>query len=444
MQSTPDGLVAALPAVAPGTILQYRVHVTLQGGDVLSFPDNAADPFYETFVGEVIPLYCTDFESDPAANGWRNALLEGTDTEGANDWQWGVPAGTPGSGDPTAAYSGARVYGNDLGGGDYNGKYQSDKVTALYAPPIDVGDYAQVHLQYRRWLTVESGNYDQARILSNGTEVWRNFVPATGADVHHEDREWRFHDVDLSSTISTERKVQVQFTLSSDAGLEFGGWTIDDFCIVAIPELPTPTCGDGNVDPNEACDDGNTEDGDGCSADCKVEVPPDPICGNGSIENGEACDDGNQQDGDGCEHDCTQTPSGGPGGPGSDGSSGSDGSGGSGGSSGSDGSDGSGGSDGSSGSGGSGGSDGSGDSNSPGSGTTGNQTNGPDDPDACINADCSSPGPQSSPLPEEGGCSCQLQADPSRSLRGTASRALVLALGFAIWLVRRRRHPIHG
>ncbi|MCB9655936.1 MAG: DUF4215 domain-containing protein, partial [Deltaproteobacteria bacterium] len=453
MQATTDGLVASLPSASDGTVLQYRVQVTLESGAVLSFPDNPADPYYETFVGDVIPLYCTDFESDPAEDGWHNALLEGTNTEGANDWQWGVSAGTAGSGDPAAAYSGTRVYGNDLGGGDYNGKYQADKVTALYAPVIDVGDHTNIHLQYRRWLTVESGNYDQATIWSNETKVWHNLVPTNGPDVHHEDREWRFQDVDLSSTLTDDHKVQIQFTLNSDGGLEFGGWTIDDFCVVAVPEVPTAVCGNGTVDPEEMCDDGNTDDGDGCSAvctieakpepvcgngeiegdetcddgnaqngdgcsaDCAIEPPPEPSCGNGEVEGDEACDDGNEQDGDGCEHDCTLTPTDGTG-PGSDdGTTPSDGSDGTG----SNGSDGSGTSNGSDGA--NGGADGS-------DGETSQCTAG---------TDCPSTVPGPTAPPDGGGCSCQLKVDASNTFGAAAGRSILFILGFAVWIVRRRR-----
>ena len=44
----------------------------------------------------------------------------------------------------------------------------------------------------------------------------------------------------------THTDVQVKFELESDQGLEFGGWTIDDFCVVAYdalsesPDLPVP------------------------------------------------------------------------------------------------------------------------------------------------------------------------------------------------------------
>ncbi len=102
--------------------------------------------------------------------------------------------------------------------------------------------------------------------------------------------------------------MQVDFRLTSDAGLEFGGWTIDDFCIVAFDDVTPPArCGDGNVDPGEQCDDGNAAGGDGCENDCTI-TPKAPTCGDGKVDPGEVCDDGNGADGDGCESNCTPTP----------------------------------------------------------------------------------------------------------------------------------------
>ncbi len=302
------GLESLIPTQSAGEVVQYQVRVTLENGEVVSFPNNAADPYYEFYVGEVVNLYCTDFESDPDAEGWSHELLQGEDQEGADDWQWGAPVGVQGSGDPSSAYSGERVYGNDLGGGNYNGQYQPNKVNVLHAPPVDVMAFSQVRLQYRRWLNVEDAQFDEATIESNGQEVWSNLDTGPMGDTHHEDREWRFHDVDLSGTINNGQ-VQVDFKLSSDGGLNMGGWTIDDFCIVAIDEGPVVRCGDGMVDPGEACDDGNKVAGDGCENDC-TPTPAQPACGDGNVDPGEACDDGNLVSGDGCESNCTITPDG--------------------------------------------------------------------------------------------------------------------------------------
>lgn len=299
------GFAAEIPAQRPGQVVEYQLRVTTEAGDLIPFPDNRASPWYELFVGEVIPIFCSDFETEASQSGFAHELLAGENREGADDWQWGVPQGTTGSGDPSLAHSGQRVYGNDLGGGNYNGRYQPGRQNVLHAPVVDVTGYTNVRLHYRRWLNVEDGNFDKAEILSNGTVVWANLDTGDGGNTHHEDKEWRFQDVDLSSSI-VDGKVAIDFRLTSDGGLEFGGWTVDDICIVAFDD-GAPRCGDGNVDPGETCDDGNLAAQDGCENDC-TPTPIPAACGDGKVDPGEACDDGNVTDGDGCDASCVPTP----------------------------------------------------------------------------------------------------------------------------------------
>jgi MYXO-CTERM domain-containing protein len=192
------------------------------------------------------------------------------------------------------------VFGNDLGGGVYNGKYQPEKTNALTSPPIDTRGFTKVRLQYRRWLTVEDGFFDQARIFANEVEVWSNLATDAQGTTHHQDREWRFHDVDLTEALRGDR-VSVTYQLKTDASFDLGGWTIDDFCVVGVDE--TPRCGDGLLGADETCDDGNLDDEDGCSAACTLEAAP--RCGDGKVDPGEACDDGNASDTDGCTSACS-------------------------------------------------------------------------------------------------------------------------------------------
>lgn len=289
MTEEPGKYEGRIPQQEAGEVVQYKVVVTLQNGEQVEYPENPADTYYETFVGEVIPLYCTDFEADPEVEGWVHLLERGNDQEGADDWQWGSPNGTSGSGDPAAAYSGTRVIGNDLGGGRYNGTYQPNKTNVMVSPVISTMGHTNVRLQYRRWLNVENGFFDQAQVLSNDQVVWQNLDDGDRGDRHHTDKEWRYSDVDLSSTINDAGTVQLRFKLTTDGGFESGGWTIDDVCVVAFSTNPGPRCGDGNVDTGETCDDGNGVDGDGCNSDCTMPGSA-ASCGNGVLDAAEACD----------------------------------------------------------------------------------------------------------------------------------------------------------
>jgi MYXO-CTERM domain-containing protein len=290
------GLYAAtIPQQPDGSTVRYRVVVTLADGGVWEFPDNQAVSHYEFYVGEMLELYCTDFESDPFAEGWSHGLEGGFSNNGADDWQWGTPTGS--AGDPDEAFSGTHVLGNDLGAAGYDGKYQGAKINYVESPLIDVGDYSDVHVQYRRWLGAEDSRWDYASIYANGHVAWRNLGTSEG-NRHHIDSEWMFHDVPVSQIVMGG-SLQVRFAIDSDSSFELGGWTIDDFCVVARPDA---ICGNGTIDGVEQCDQGAANDdtlADACRSSCRRS-----FCGDGVRDSYEECDDGNDNPYDGCTLTC--------------------------------------------------------------------------------------------------------------------------------------------
>ncbi len=261
MTATGTGFAAALPAQPAGTVLEYRVIADLSDDTTAAYPDNAGYPWYQQYFGPVEPIFCTSFETDPAAEGW----------EVFGEWEHGAPAGK--SGDPEQAFEGTQVLGIDL---TDDGRYSPDRVSTLRSPTIDVSGYPVVRLQYQRWLGVEDGYFDQATIFADDQPVWENFNSNQGdfnSNVHHRDHEWNFHDVDVTSQ-AQDGKLQLTFRLKSDGGLELGGWNLDALCLVGVTATAAAVCGDGVVSDGEQCDDGNTEPGDGCSATCQTETDP--------------------------------------------------------------------------------------------------------------------------------------------------------------------------
>lgn len=296
-ESAPGTYAATIPAQPDGSVVRYHVRVELADGGVWEFPGNPYAQYYEFYVGELIPLYCTDFESDPFSEGWTHGLDSGDDGNGADDWQWGTPAGK--SGDPGAAFSGSFSLGNDLGVDGYDGKYQAEKVNYVESPKVTVDDYSDVRVQYRRWLGVEDGRWDTASIYANQDVAWHNGGTPDGQQ-HHVDSQWMFHDVPISSFITGDT-VKVRFELRSDSGLQLSGWNIDDFCIMANPNS---ICGNGMLEGQEQCDQGDDNDDsepDGCRTNCRQN-----FCGDGVVDGFEQCDDGNRVSGDGCSLACNQ------------------------------------------------------------------------------------------------------------------------------------------
>ena len=155
-----------------------------------------------------------------------------------------------------------------------------------------------MHLQYRRWLAVEDSQFDKARITVGDQQAWINATENMGDNsaLQHIDREWRFQDVAVSG-YQPGHTLNIGWDLTSDEGLEFGGWAIDDVCVVANVNS---VCGDGVVTASEACDDGagNADRPNACRTWCQL-----PTCGDGIVDDGEECDVGSAGNSD-CTADC--------------------------------------------------------------------------------------------------------------------------------------------
>ena len=275
--AAPGIFFVQLPLAIEGKIF-YRARVQFVDGSLLTLADNLADPYYQLYQGHTVPLYCTNFEDgDPFLEGWTT----GTSNENIpSEWEWGVPSG--GATDPPFAYSGTQVLAQKLGG-----DYGKGVTSWIKSPPIDVGRWTDVHLQYRRWLSVEDSHFDQARVTVNDERAWLNFTADLGdsSATHHIDREWRFHDVALSG-YSPSSVYTVGWDITTDMGLELGGWHLDDVCIVANVNS---ICGDGTKSPTEGCDEGaeNADEPDHCRSYCLR-----PACGDHIVDSNEECDHG--------------------------------------------------------------------------------------------------------------------------------------------------------
>lgn len=224
-------VTAAIPASALklGDRVEWWAEIGTEQGGTIREPSSGEVRPHTFYVGDVLKVHCDDFENDDG--GYQHQLLSGGDVEGADDWAWGRPAGM--AGDPSEAASGSKVWGNDLGGGNFNGEYQNLKLIRLTSPELDTAPYAGVFLRYARWLTVEDGLYDHARILVDDTSVWTNFQSADGEGTHHHlDDGWEPHVVPLGNA-GNDGKLTLAWEIESDQGLSFGGWNLDDVCVFA-------------------------------------------------------------------------------------------------------------------------------------------------------------------------------------------------------------------
>jgi hypothetical protein len=222
--STPDRYQYVIPAQSLGTMVEYYLSAEDQFGNRGTHPERAPANVHSFLVADVV--YFNDFERT-SDEGWTHAQVRTQD-----DWHHDEPTGVS-QHDPEHAFSGRLVWGNDLGGwrgsSYWDGDYKSNVENYLLSPSIDCSGRQGVRLVYQRWLTVEDAAYDQATIEVNGQEVWRNAVGD-----HHLDDSWVRHEIDISAIADDNPDVRVKFTLTSDRGLEFGGWNIDDFGLLAM------------------------------------------------------------------------------------------------------------------------------------------------------------------------------------------------------------------
>jgi|GEM_PF-730794 len=278
-------LVGDMPTFEPNTVIEYTITARGNNGRVTTFPANEADPEYQLYFGDTDSLFFDDFES--GSGNWS-----------LNGFQVGVTRASEG-GDPADAYSGRAVLSDSLGA-DYSA--DANNVTAsVTVGGFDARRYESVRLQFRRYLNIEDSAFDEAVITVDGTEVFTNATRGLPGDnnaendLHHLDREWRFVDIDITN-LAQDGSVTIAVSLQSDAGLQFGGWNLDDVAVVGF--LGGAFCGDGNTDPDEECDDGNNDNGDGCSATCTTEGGGDGD-GDGDTTGGDGDGDGDTTGGDG-------------------------------------------------------------------------------------------------------------------------------------------------
>ena len=210
----------------PGQVSPARVKYHITAHDALGnnddLPRNAEFSFV---VGVESQIYFNDFEG-ATDEGWTHAQIATQD-----DWQRGTPQGL--AEDPSTAFSGSNCWAGDLGMNGWNGIYQANVNNYLESPSIDCSGETGVKLRFARSLAVEEGIYDQAKIKVNGVTVWTN--PANGNLI---DTGWGIQEVDIAAIADGNPDVKIRFTMESDAGLEFGGWNIDDFEISTLGPVP--------------------------------------------------------------------------------------------------------------------------------------------------------------------------------------------------------------
>jgi hypothetical protein len=218
-----NGFSAMLPGQLSGSVT-YHFEAVHSGGTTVRVPASGEYSYTTTVAtsGPFIGFYSENF--DAGAGGWTAGAVSGIN----NDWQIGLPNGKFGTqsgvpwSDPSAAVSTGSVYGTDLGAGTSNGRYLNSMNAFLRSPVIDCTGRTGCFLRFKRWLSVEEAIYDQAQILVNGIQVWQN--PQSGNLL---DTSWQVVEYAIPMA-DNNAAVTIEFRLTSDAGLNLGGWNVDN------------------------------------------------------------------------------------------------------------------------------------------------------------------------------------------------------------------------
>jgi len=228
-----------IPGQVAPAVMEYYLYGTDSTGRNQWSPGghNAGDLTYSFLVGVERVVYFDDFEGT-GDGGWTHGKTSGTD-----DWQRGIPAGKGGEStrhegtvwvDPDHAFSGTKVWGNDLGAGNANGAYVKDSSNWLKSPAIDCTSSTRTVLQFQRWASIEAAPYDHGRIRVNGNLVWENPQGFSGDAFHLVDNTWFPQSIDISQYADGNPMVEITFELESDGVMQLGGWQIDDFTIISL------------------------------------------------------------------------------------------------------------------------------------------------------------------------------------------------------------------
>jgi hypothetical protein len=212
-----------LPHELHGAIMDAQIPaggVNVSGG---SYPSVDQSPSGYRVIYE--SLFVDDFEAE---NGW---IFQ-------NEFQWGEPLGEGGEvygiPDPEYAYSGDKVIGTDLAGlgsthGDYENSLNKDAYEAT-SPSISSAFFAEMSLQFYRWLNVE--NFDTARIYysNNNGSTWNQLWKNNGTI---KDSEWSDFSVELPADVNYSDQMIFKFALGgTDAFVTYSGWNVDNISLV--------------------------------------------------------------------------------------------------------------------------------------------------------------------------------------------------------------------
>ncbi len=236
-----NAYTGTLPRLPVPASYRYFYAMTSADGTETEYSHGGYDSgLYQFWIGDRALLWCDDFETGGVAFTHGAGVPWNGATGTTDEWTFGTPSGTA-TLDPDLAVSGTTIATTVL-----DGNYSPNNAQYLLSPDVDLSTPGRMRLlTYQRWLTVEDAIYDHARVWAvsggTGTTIWENQATSGGS---HQwiDADWTTVDHDLRPLLDEEGAASAPigfgFSLQSDPGLEFGGWALDDVCVVELDDIP--------------------------------------------------------------------------------------------------------------------------------------------------------------------------------------------------------------
>lgn len=229
-----------LSSLVERTLYYFQVESTDTTGNTII--DNNGGSYYSFITYEATPALDEPMDVDP---GWGIS---------GGQWQFGAPQGLGGeldppdgvgNPDPTSGFTGANVYGYNLGG-NYS-YYMSEHI--LTSPTFDCTPGHGAKLTYRRWLGVEGyipilemGDQAKIQISTNSggswSDIWWCYTDS------YDDGEWVEHTIDISGYADHRNNIKLRWIMGPSDGLVLMcGWNIDDVRVTYLTPYNQPNLG---------------------------------------------------------------------------------------------------------------------------------------------------------------------------------------------------------
>lgn len=231
----------AFPRQAATSHVRYFMEArSTDGTQLVQTHAGRPEAVYDFWVGDRHPIWCEGFEAGFGDFTHGAGTPDAPDTTGilTDQWQTGAPAPSDDARwDPDRPRAGAAIAATAL-----NGDYLPNNAQYLSSPLLDLSTAGPMLLFHQsRWLTVEDAVYDHATLSVGSRLLYRN--GSGGGSTATLDTAWVDEDYSLDALRRSDSGVDLSavrfdWALTSDMGLEYGGWALDDVCVYDLADPP--------------------------------------------------------------------------------------------------------------------------------------------------------------------------------------------------------------